>query len=280
MIIVRIQGGLGNQLFQYSLYESFRAKGMETKTDISTFLDGRETRALELAKLGLEFDVAAKQELHSLYADDARITDRVLRYLTGKKKYIKEKQYDFNPHILQTTDGFLNGYWQSEQYFESVGSKIREQICFQNTDTETIRNRETQIAQSNSVSIHVRMGDYLQQSEIYGNICTKEYYQKAIQYISERVENPVFYVFSDEPEKAAEMLADYEFYAITENSGVDSYKDMYLMSCCKHHIIANSTFSWWGAWLDKKPDKIVVTPSKWNQMCQKNDICCKGWIMI
>lgn len=280
MIIVRIQGGLGNQLFQYSLYESFRAKGMETKTDISTFLDGRETRALELAKLGLEFDVAAKQELHSLYADDARITDRVLRYLTGKKKYIKEKQYDFNPHILQTTDGFLNGYWQSEQYFESVGSKIREQICFQNTDTETIQNRETQIAQSNSVSIHVRMGDYLQQSEIYGNICTKEYYQKAIQYISERVENPVFYVFSDEPEKAAEMLADYEFYAITENSGVDSYKDMYLMSCCKHHIIANSTFSWWGAWLDKKPDKIVVTPSKWNQMCQKNDICCKGWIMI
>lgn len=280
MIIVRIQGGLGNQLFQYSLYESFRAKGMETKTDISTFLDGRETRALELAKLGLEFDVAAKQELHSLYADDARITDRVLRYLTGKKKYIKEKQYDFNPHILQTTDGFLNGYWQSEQYFESVGSKIREQICFQNTDTETIQNRETQIARSNSVSIHVRMGDYLQQSEIYGNICTKEYYQKAIQYISERVENPVFYVFSDEPEKAAEMLADYEFYAITENSGVDSYKDMYLMSCCKHHIIANSTFSWWGAWLDKKPDKIVVTPSKWNQMCQKNDICCKGWIMI
>lgn len=280
MIIVRIQGGLGNQLFQYSLYESFRAKGMETKTDISTFLDGRETRALELAKLGLEFDVAAKQELHSLYADDARITDRVLRYLTGKKKYIKEKQYDFNPHILQTTDGFLNGYWQSEQYFESVGSKIREQICFQNTDTETIQNRETQIAQSNSVSIHVRMGDYLQQSEIYGNICTKEYYQKAIQYISERVENPVFYVFSDEPEKAAEMLADYEFYAITENSGVDSYKDMYLMSCCKHHIIANSTFSWWGAWLDKKPDKIVVTPSKWNQMCQKDDICCKGWIMI
>ena len=280
MIIVRIQGGLGNQLFQYSLYESFREKGIMSKVDISTYIDGRETRTLELNRLGLKFDVADKRELHSYFADDAVFSDKVFRYLIGKRKYIKERQYDFNPQILQTTDGFLNGYWQSEQYFQSVSSKIREQICFQNTDTEAIRNRETQIAQSNSVSIHVRMGDYLQQSEIYGNICTKEYYRKAIQYISERVENPVFYVFSDEPEKAAEMLADYEFYAITENSGVDSYKDMYLMSCCKHHIIANSTFSWWGAWLGKKPDKIVVTPSKWNQMCQKNDICCKGWIMI
>ena len=115
---------------------------------------------------------------------------------------------------------------------------------------------------------------------MYGNICTREYYRKAFNYIIERVENPVFYVFSDEPEKAAEMLKEYNCCLITENRNENSYKDMYLMSRCRYHIIANSTFSWWGAWLDKRSNQIVVTPSRWNNICRKNEICCNGWIMV
>ena len=280
MIIVRMQGGLGNQLFQYALYENFKSKGITTKIDISTYIDGREARPLELDKLGLHFETADKKELHAYFADDDIFFDRLLRYSIGIKKYIKDTKFDFDSRILNLTEGFLNGYWQSDKYFAPIGSVIREQICFQNIDTDAIKDREKRMRESDSVSIHVRMGDYLQCSDLYGNICTKEYYRKAIRYISEKIENPVFYIFSDEPAKAAEMLSGYSFDMVTENKGADSYKDMYLMSCCKHHIIANSSFSWWGAWLDQKPGKIVVTPSRWNQLCKQHDICCDGWVMM
>ena len=133
---------------------------------------------------------------------------------------------------------------------------------------------------NNSVSVHVRLGDYRHTEELYGNICTASYYRQAIQYIAMRIENPIFYVFSDEPEQAAGMLKDYQCYVIAENRGEDSYKDMYLMSRCRHHIIANSTFSWWGAWLDNRMDKIVVSPSKWNHLCKSQDICCEGWAVL
>lgn len=111
-------------------------------------------------------------------------------------------------------------------------------------------------------------------------ICTKRYYQEAIRYIAERVENPVFYIFSDDLDQAVDMLSEYPFRVVTENRGTDSYKDMYLMSKCRYHIITNSTFSWWGAWLDDREDKVVITPEKWNNLCKAHDICCRGWIMI
>lgn len=280
MIIIRIQGGLGNQLFQYALYEMFRQKGIKTKVDISDYVDGKEKRAYELAKLGLNPEVADRKELHRYYADNSRLTDRVFRYWFGRKKYRKEKRYDFNPQILTMTDGFLSGYWQSEKYFADVSCKVRDRICFQSIDTEEVRRWEKQMAKNNSVSVHVRLGDYRQTEEMYGNICTASYYRQAIQYIAMRIENPIFYVFSDEPEQAAGMLKDYQCYVIAENRGEDSYKDMYLMSRCRHHIIANSTFSWWGAWLDNRMDKIVVSPSKWNHLCKSQDICCEGWVVL
>lgn len=280
MVIIRMQGGLGNQLFQYALYKTFRKKGIESRVDISAYVDGREKRELELAKLGLNPEIADRRELHRYYADNMLLTDRVFRYLFGRKKYRKEKMYDFNPQILMVTDGFLSGYWQSEKYFASVAHEVRNRICFQNVDTENVRRWEKQIRENNSVSVHIRLGDYLQTRELYGNICTEDYYRKAVQYIARRIENPVFYVFSDEPEQAGDLLPDYQCRIIEENRGADSYKDMYLMSKCRYHIIANSTFSWWGAWLDDRPDKIVITPPKWNHLCQTHDICCEGWIMI
>lgn len=280
MIIIRIQGGLGNQLFQYALYENFKRKGLEVKVDISDYTSGRESRELELGKLGLHLEVADRQELHRYYADNTILTDRVFRYLWGKKKYRKEKQYDFNPDILNMTDGFLSGYWQSEKYFAPAADEVRNKICFQAVDTDAVRQRERQIGKDNAVSVHVRMGDYLKAPDLYGGICDKEYYRRAIEYIAGQTADPVFYIFSDEPGKAADMFAGYKCRIVTENTGSDSYKDMYLMSRCRHHITANSTFSWWGAWLDDRPGKIVITPPRWNHLCLRNDICCKGWIMM
>lgn len=280
MIIIRVQGGLGNQLFQYALYERFKGMGKEVKADTSAYRDGREKRQLELAKLGIRLEEAGREELHSYYADNSILTDRILRYTLGRKRYIKEDSYDFIPHILELKDGYLSGYWQSEKYFNAVEEKVRSSIKFQKVDTETIVLKERQMEEQNSVSVHVRMGDYLEKSEVYGNICTIEYYRKAFAYIKDRVKTPVFYVFSDEPDKAAAMLKGYNYCLMTENSGESSYKDMYLMSRCKHHIIANSTFSWWGAWLGREKDQIVITPSRWNNFCKENEICGKGWVMI
>lgn len=280
MVIIRIQGGLGNQLFQYALVEAFKKKGIEAKVDISAYEEGREKRRLDLMKLGLHPEVCTRQELHWYYADNTLLSDRIFRYIFGRTKYRKEKKYDFNPRILSVKDGFLSGYWQSEKYFFPVTHELRGKICFKDIDTLVIKKWEELMKETNSVSVHVRLGDYLQTSELYGNICTKKYYQKAIQYIAKRVENPVFYIFSDDPEQALSMLPEYSYHVVTENRGEDAYKDMYLMSRCRHHIIANSTFSWWGAWLDDKDDKIVVTPEKWNNLCKTHDICCDGWIIV
>lgn len=280
MVIIRIQGGLGNQLFQYALYETFRKKGITAKVDISAYEEGREKREFELMKLDLHPEVCTRQELHCYYADNTLLTDRIFRYVFGRAKYRKEKMYDFNPQILYVTDGFLSGYWQSERYFLPVAHELRDKIHFRNIDEEVISRWEKQMRETNSVSVHIRLGDYLQVSELYGSICTKRYYQEAIRYIAERVENPVFYIFSDDPDQAVDMLSEYPCRVVTENRGTDSYKDMYLMSKCRYHIIANSTFSWWGAWLDDREDKMVITPEKWNNLCKAHDICCTGWIIV
>lgn len=279
MIIIRIQGGLGNQLFQYALYESIRARGIETKVDISDYTSGREKRAYELPKLGLSPETADRAELHRYFADNTRMLDRICRYTIGRNKYRKEKNYDFEPWIPDVKDGYLSGYWQSERYFQNVANELRRRISFGQADTASGMQYQGIAKETNSVSIHIRIGDYADTSELYGGICTIAYYKKAIAYIQENVKNPVFYVFSDTPDKVDEVLAECEYKLVEGNSGEKSYLDMYLMSQCRHHIIANSTFGWWGAWLDERTGKIVVTPSRWNNLCKGHEICCEGWVM-
>lgn len=280
MIIIRFQGGLGNQLFQFALYERFKELGIEVKADISDYCNGREKRSFELEKLGIKLEVASKAELHYFYANNSNIYDRIARYLWGANKYIKEKNDIFQPEILKLKEGYLSGYWQSEKYFSDIKERIRNTICFKGVNTERISLQVDKMKAEESVSIHVRMGDYLSQESVYGNICTREYYRRAVSYILENTNNPIFYIFSDEVDKAIQMLGINNYQLIVDNRGSESYKDMYIMSQCKHHIIANSTFSWWGAWLDDNGDKIVIAPPKWNQLCKANEICVEDWIII
>lgn len=279
MVIVRMQGGLGNQLFQYALYEMFKAKGLEAKVDISGYEDGRDKRAYELPKLGLSPMKADRTELHRYYADNSRLLDRVCRYTIGKSRYRKEKNFDFEPWVERVTDGYLSGYWQSERYFSSIAEEIRRQVCFAQTNTEAVVRYQNMMSADNAVSIHIRIGDYTDTEGLYGGICTLEYYRKAVGYIRENVKDPTFYVFSDTPDRVNEIMAGNSYKLVEGNRGEKAYLDMYLMSCCRHHIIANSTFGWWGAWLDKRKDKIVVTPPRWNHLCRGHEICCEGWVM-
>lgn len=283
MVIVRMQGGLGNQLFQYALYEAIRSQGTEVRADLSDYTSHRDARDYELGKLGLCVQEADRRELHRFYADNTRMRDRAFRYTIGRGRYRKEKCYDYEPWVLQTTEGYLSGYWQSERYFRHISGKLRSSITFQNIDTPDIRYYEEQMQGEHSVSIHLRRGDYEQNRELYGEICTPEYYRRAVQSIREQVQDPVFYIFSDDPEWGEHLIREAgvdRMCTVQGHTGANAYKDLYLMSRCRHHIIANSTFSWWGAWLDGREGKLVITPPRWNHLCKEHEICAQGWSMI
>jgi hypothetical protein len=136
------------------------------------------------------------------------------------------------------------------------------------------------IEETNSVSIHIRRGDFLLEEEKFGNICTPQYYGKAITEIGRRVETPVFFFFSDDMKWVRENMRIPHPYYIDWNRGKDSWQDMFLMSKCKHHIIANSTFSWWGAWLNPSPQKVVVTPGRFLNNMDTPDLIPDSWVKV
>ena len=185
-----------------------------------------------------------------------------------------ENQFGYNPETLGLPDSTtLSGYFQTEKYFKSIENEIREIFSFRD---EIIAEGNKQYSIENGVSIHIRRGDYLASPD-YHPIQTLEYYRDAI---SKFDENSNFYIFSDDPEWCKSNL-NIKNSKIIESG--NPYIDMYLMSLCDGHIIANSSFSWWGAWLSKKEDKIVVAPLKWFGHLIPNetsDIYCKNWIKI
>ena len=174
---------------------------------------------------------------------------------------------------------YLSGYWQSEKYFSKSKDAIRKTYTFpQLTGTENLLAKDD-ILKSNSVSLHVRRGDYLKSKDL-GGVCTTEYYKKAIDYISMKIDNPKFFIFSDDILWCENNLEVEDARYINFNKGKDSYQDMHLMSLCKHNIIANSSFSWWGAWLNSNKNKIVISPKIWfkNRNISTNDLLLEEWI--
>jgi hypothetical protein len=192
----------------------------------------------------------------------------------------------FNGEVFNTTCKYVNGNWQSEKYFMQIENKIRNAFVFKNIDT---KNNEIALKMANSISValHIRRGDYLGNS-IYSGVCTEDYYTKAIELLLNKINNQGnirFYVFSDDKEFSNKFIAKLKIPAdlIEINKGNESYKDLWLMTQCKHNIIANSSFSWWGAWLNNNPDKIIIAPQIWfNESNEDNykDIVPEQWIKI
>jgi hypothetical protein len=193
--------------------------------------------------------------------------------------------YKFNKIYLYPSRGtnFYFGGWPSEKYFLSVKDQIVKDFTFTTpTDPQNVRHIQD-INGSNSVSIHVRRGDYLNDNnmELFGRVCTKGYYEKAINVIKGKVDDPHFFVFSNDADWVRSNLHMKNVTYVTCNYGWNSWIDLYLMSLCKHNIIANSTFSWWGAWLNANPDKIVISPSRYlNNDSGHTDVYPESWIKI
>lgn len=284
MIIINIKGGLGNQMFQYALYSVLRAYRDDVMISTIDF---------EFAQTGLYkgipehgatfilkdiFDVECNIASHDVvqkyvYMDNNMIT-RVLRhYKINKKGYFAEQQMEDRSlnALLGLKNAFLDGYWQRFSYYEHMQEEIRRIFKFK----KTLEGRNAELAReigcTNSVSLHVRRGDYLKNS-LYA-IQTEDYYLDAIEYIKKRVVAPRFYCFSDDIEWCENRFGalGMEFTYIDWNKGKDAYIDMQLMSMCRHNIITNSSFSVWGAWLNNNSEKIVVRPRHYYTNKDKDD---------
>lgn len=297
MIIVRVMGGLGNQLQQYALYKKFESMGKEARLDVSWFFDAAvqestlTRRELELSYFDkLIMRIATKEEIESVlgrqYTEPEKFMKKVAGKLFPSTNPVFTESEMYHPEILKWNQKYLVGYWACESYYADILGQIREEIHFPDSPDE--RNREilNRMQETESVSLHIRRGDYLnpENEKLFGNICTDLYYASAVAAILERYPNAQFYVFSDDTDYVREKYRGDRYRIIDWNHGKDSFYDMMLMSCCKHNICANSTFSFWGARLNGNRDKIMIRPSihKNSQTCEPEKMreLWAGWTLI
>lgn len=265
MNIVWIDGGLGNQMFQYALALKLMSIGRQVKIDVTKYAEHHVHNDFELDKVfGISCPFADLQEIKRLgYRKANHLTEFLKKTPLRKKTIYNHESYDFDRHVLLLDGYYLEGYWQSEKYFSDIREKILETYRFPELVTDRQREYAEQIQGGHSVSVHIRRGDYLNYSYLQ-NICTLDYYKGAMQYFREKhPEGVEFYIFTNDIPWAEEQFQEKDCRFVTGNSGADSFRDMQLMSLCRDNIIANSSFSWWGAWLNQNPEKTVIAPERW-----------------
>lgn len=268
MIITRLLGGLGNQMFQYAAGRRLaHVLGVDLKLDISGF-ENYNLRRYSLGNFNVQENFASAEEIAASRIFKRGIVERVLaKVLCRQPTYITERHSHFDPDILNLPDDvYLKGYWQSEKYFADIAEIIRREFTVKFPQTGKNKELAEMIASRESVSLHVRRGDYVSNPKInreYG-ACEPDYYLRCVEQLTQTVKNPHFFVFSDDSEWSRDNLKQTCPATFVDHNKADkNYEDLRLMSQCKHHIIANSSFSWWGAWLNPKKDKIVFAPKQW-----------------
>lgn len=288
MIIIQLKGGLGNQMFQYALYRALKKKGKTVKIDDVTGFVNDKLREPVLQGYGIDYERATKDEVVALTDSKMDIFSRIRRKLTGRKTFrIDEESGRFDPNILELENAYLVGYWQSEKYFadESVQNEIKE--AFEKRPQELMNDTVSwtllqQIECCESVSLHVRRTDYVDAEHIHiHNICSEKYYKNAIDKIRKEYPNAMFFIFTDDKEWCKKHFKGRCFSVVELEEGPKTdIAEMMLMSRCKHHIIANSSFSWWAAWLNDAPEKLVIAPSKWINHKDMDDIYTERMVKV
>lgn len=290
MRIIYIFDGLGNQMFQYAFYKKMKKIYKNVYGNIDTFnRDMKIHNGYELNRV-FGIDIEEKNIIFDNFFSRVR-----LKKITIFHKIIHKilKELNFIVYIENWSESieeklnkkgivFYNGWWQSEKFFKDISEEIRKDFTFSKFMGKKNLEISKRIKNSNSISIHIRRGDYLGDKGL-GGLAPLEYYRRAIEYIKTRVDNPYFFIFSNDIEWCRKNLDLENCYYVDWNKGEESYRDMQLMSLCKHNIIPNSSFSWWGAWLNNNPNKIVIAPEKWFNDCTNMDysnIVPETWIKI
>lgn len=283
MVAVQMSGGLGNQMFEYALYLKLKSMGKEVKMDDFTCYGPRE-RTKQLQVFGVSYDRLTQKEYEELTDSCMLPWHRIRRKLTGRKDLsYRESGCNFDPEVLRRDHTLLLGYFQTEKYFQDIEEQVREAFQFRNfTPSRSVREYERRMEECEAVSLHVRRGDYLkpENQALFGGICDEAYYERAVSRMRSALPGAKFFVFSNDPSWIKEHYMGPDFVIVEGNDEDMGYADLYLMSKCRHHILANSSFSWWGAWLDGNPDKIVIAPDRWFNGRDFHDIYTRDMIRV
>lgn len=296
VIVSEVIGGLGNQMFQYAAGRALSLnKEVRLGLNVNLFDGYNLHQGFELQRIFKgEFYIASKSEIYEslgypLPSFFRWFTPSIILPKLNHRGLIVEPHFNYWKDIHQVpSKAYLRGYWQTDKYFEKFSDVLRDDFTFKLPLTLFNSRVLDSIEKVNAVSLHVRRGDYVENSttnSVHG-VCSLQYYKMAIECIARKVENPTFFIFSDDMSWVKNnLIMNFDCHYIEHNRGVDSYNDMRLMSLCDHHIIANSSFSWWGAWLNPNPDKIVVAPQKWFapeklERCDISDLFPRGWIVL
>lgn len=261
MMIIKLQGGLGNQMFQYAYGRKLELSGKEVIFDVSFFKGNKAqkdiARNFKLDKFNLQTNIEFSDKRHI--------------FLDGWNK------------IKRNIGCKVESYYQGEKYFIDIADEIRKEFTLKKGLSLKAQEILQKMENNNSVSLHVRRGDYVSNktTNTYHGVCGLEYYQAAMDLIKEKVINPTFFVFSDDIAWARENFIGIEFIFVSSPE-IEDTEEMILMSKCKHDIVANSSFSWWGSWLNNSSNKIVIAPKKWfnDKKADENNIVPDRWFKI
>ena len=294
MIIANLNGGLGNQMFQYANAKAIAMrKGVNFLVDTSLYEKKRMHQGFELGKIfKLPVRVATKADLKQVLGTfQSPLAYRILARLpllkSLSKKFITEPHFEYWDGLHNCpNEAYLFGYWQSERYFLDCEADIRHEFTFQPFQDPSNIALAQKIQDSQcAVSVHVRRGDFVNnpKANTYHGALSPSYYSDALALLARTLPSMELFVFSDDIDWVKDNLdlSAYPVHFVSHNTGINSYQDMALMSLCEHHVIANSSFSWWGAWLNASQDKIVIAPKRWFvQPMNTKDLIPASWIRL
>lgn len=286
MITIYIGGGLANKMFQYAFSLAIKKKGYDICYDVQTFKTEFEHDKITLQNVFPNIKIIESIKKNYWAAGRNDKLSRLWKLISPN--YIVEHAYQFNHKVWQqiSDNCYIESSWQDERYFLEAENDVRTAFTFAPFKDQKNIATEKLLHSTNSVAIHIRKGDGYGTWNIFANTCTKEYYNNAIKYIRNHVKDPKFFVFTDTPDSINNYLDLNEYTLINWNptTGFGNHFDMQLMSCAKHNIIANSTYSWWGAWLNNNPNKIVIAPQFWfnpnSKIANINHIIPNKWIKL
>lgn len=283
MIVSRMIGGLGNQMFEYAC-----GLAVAKHHRVPLFLDTRgfnhqQSRTFTLSNFSISGSILEEHQLPTV----AQVRSPLVRLLPAwyrpkglrvYRDYIKT----FDTHLTEVGNNmYLDGYWQDERYFVAAAEEVRQEFKLRQPLDPENKRWSDEIASKNSVSLHIRRGDYVNNA-LYAS-CSIIYYQLALEHIAKQFPDITVYVFSDDPAWVKDNLkTSFPTSYMTHNGPAKDYLDLVLMSHCRHHIIANSSFSWWGAWLGKHENGIVIAPKTWynDSSFQAGHILPSSWIAM
>jgi hypothetical protein len=293
MIITQITGGLGNQLFQYA---AAKALSLFHSTPLLLEISSFSREELPELEVPREFELFNFKGITEKTISDSSITQKLnaatrkglLNKITPafRREVYLEPHFRFDKNFFKAgSEIILKGGWQSEKYFINHETEIRKSLVLKEDLVKNVKSKANDLRLENSVAIHIRRGDYLRKKIIYEwhGVMNKEYFENAVEVIRKQIADITIYYFTDDPDWVRkELQPDLKGEIISGNISLNHYEDFYLMSNCSHNVIANSSFSWWAAWLNDNKEKIVIAPKKWfgNGPRDTQDILPSSWISI